>query len=125
MFMLLSFYYGSTATRFYPCSELYNVQFVAHGRYAIDTLADNSIELYEVLIKDLKYKIIETDILFTKDSIPVLCHEYNISQVAKNEKGISVNKNVDELQFSELRDLYFTKPETVNYLNGGGRISQL
>lgn len=118
--LVLSYYMGTTTDKFRPCSELYEVQYVAHARYAIDTLADNSIELYEVLVKDLKYKIIETDILFTKDSIPVLCHEYNIAQIAKNEKGISVNKNIDELQLSELKCLYFTKPETVIYFNGSG-----
>lgn len=123
--LVLSYYLGTKTDKFRPCSEFFNVQYVAHARYAIDTLADNSKELYEVLVKDLKYKIIETDILFTKDSIPVLCHEYNIAQIAKNDEGLSVNKNIDELQFSELSNLYFTKPESVIDLNGGWKCQRI
>lgn len=98
----------------YPCDEFYTVQYVAHGRYGIDSLADNSMELFDKLVRDLKYRIVEADIQFTKDSVPVLCHETNISIIAKNKKGEPIDANVKDLLLPELKTYRFSKPYKID-----------
>lgn len=84
----------------------YNRQFVAHGRYEIH-VPDNSLLLYQSVI-DMGFKIIECDVMFTKDLVPVLCHDDSIKDYTKYTIGHDVNKKISKLTYSSLCQYNFS-----------------
>lgn len=48
-------------------------QYIGHARHE-GPFQENSLELYHYLVEQLSYKIIEADVVFTVDQIPVLNH---------------------------------------------------
>lgn len=115
---ILGWFYMQSNSLF-PCREFFNVQYVAHGRYNIDSLADNSLELYRDIIEVKHYKIIETDILFTSDNIPVLSHDDDISLIAYDECGNKIDTYISNTPYSVLCKLYISKPYSENCLDIG------
>lgn len=100
-----------------PSSILQKKQFVAHARYFSAEHPNNSLSLYKKLVEDDLYQIIETDVLFTKDNIPVLSHETNIRDIAVDENGLPANIEIKNISYAELRKFNF---ETKS-LQGGGK----
>ena len=92
--------------RLAPNPLFYTRQFVGHGRYYIN-VPNNSLLLYEELIRK-GFKIIECDVMFTKDLVPVLCHDDNIASFAKDEQGRAVNKQISKLTYDELKRYNFS-----------------
>ena len=76
-------------------------QYVAHGRFESCEYPNNSLSLYDYLINE-GFKIVECDVMFTKDNVPVLCHDDNLLNFAKDDFGNSVNIKIDSIDFSEI-----------------------
>lgn len=89
-----------------PSPFFFNRQFVAHGRFLISGMPNNSIKLYKELICR-GYKILECDIMFTKDNVPVLCHDSNLKEFAKDNKGMPVDKEISKLTLNDIRQYNF------------------
>lgn len=102
MVLVFSFFLTYRASRIVPYSVFQETQFVGHARYYSDSLPNNSLALYKYLI-DEGYRVIECDVVFTKDDVPVLCHENNLKEIAKDEHGNAVEKEISELTWEELR----------------------
>lgn len=113
--MCFSFFYNYGSSQIVPYSVFQETQFVGHARYYSDSLPNNSLVLYNYLI-DEGYRVIECDVLFTKDNVPVLCHEMNLKEIAKDEHGNAVEIEIPELTFNELELYDFS-------ISGGGKIS--
>jgi len=90
---------------------LYNNQFVGHARYFSSESPENSLNIYKQLV-DFGYKIIECDVLFTKDSVPILSHEKNLYNLANDNMGVPVNKEIESMNFSEIEKLNFSIKDT-------------
>lgn len=54
-------------------SSLQKKQYIGHARHD-GPYMENSLALYHYLVEELKYDIIEADIVFTLDGVPVLNH---------------------------------------------------
>ena len=95
-------------------AQIYNNQFVGHARYFSNEHPENSIAIYKTLV-DLDYKIIECDVLFTQDSIPVLSHDENLYNLAHDSTGTRVNKKIQDITFAELQkyDFSISKSEPI------------
>lgn len=94
-----------------PNQVFYNVQFAAHGKYIDDSLSCNSLALFEKLVNKYGYKIIECDVNFTKDNIPVLCHDDYLKSHAKDIKGDSVDNYLHNLDYQEIVKFDFGKSQ--------------
>ena len=90
---------------------LYDTQFVGHARYYSLENPENSLNIYKQLV-DMGYKIIECDVLFTKDNIPVLSHEENLCNLAHDIMGAPVNKEIESITFSEIEKYNFSINDT-------------
>ena len=85
---------------------IFSKQFVAHGRYN-SINPNNSLILFRELLEK-GFRIIECDVMFTKDNVPVLCHDENIKEFAKDKSGNSVSKLISKLTYDELRKYNFS-----------------
>ena len=47
------------------------------------------------LAKQIGYNIVETDIKYTKDGIPVMLHDFTINRVARNADGSEISEPID------------------------------
>lgn len=90
-----------------PSDIFYKKQYVAHGRFESCECPNNSLSLYDYLIKE-GFKIVECDVMFTKDDVPILCHDDNLHNFAKDEFGNSVNRKIDSIDFSEINKYNFS-----------------
>lgn len=88
------------------CHELYKKQFVAHGIYDLP-YPHNSLKLYQAVL-DCGFRIIECDIMFTKDNVPILCHDQRVTEVAKTDDGHKADLKTNNLTYSELIKLNFS-----------------
>lgn len=86
--------------------EFYKQQYVAHGRFRIN-YPNNSILLFDNLLNN-GYRIIECDIMFTRDNIPVLCHDENIKEFAKYPNGMVADVVINKVNYSELIKFNFS-----------------
>lgn len=100
--------YKQCKSNIVPNKEFFKKQFVGHGRYEEGTLAHNSLGLYKYL-KARGFKIVECDIRFTRDNIPVLCHDENIKEYAIDEFGNGVNRNIHQMNYSEVQRYNFSR----------------
>lgn len=90
-----------------PANKLfYRRQFVAHGRYHLP-YPNNSLVLYEVLIEK-GFDIIECDVMFTKDNIPILCHDQTLKNVARDNQGNYVDLEIRKLDYSKIAQYNFS-----------------
>lgn len=96
---------------------LYKKQYIGHARYQAP-YPENSILLYRHLVRKIGYEIVECDIVFTKDGIPVLHHgvegifykksesfEININHIFKKELetySLCLNDNIKITTLEEL-----------------------
>ena len=83
----------------------YQRQFVAHGRYQLNE-PNNSFQLYNKLLKQ-GFRIIECDVMFTKDLVPVLCHDNNIRFFAEDKSGNPIDCCISKMTFRELTKYNF------------------
>ncbi len=91
-----------------PNPIIFKRQYIGHARHEGPFL-ENTLPLYEYLIEELHYDIVEADIVFTKDDIPVLNHSTTaILYEGKKEWKIDVrSKTLEELRhYSVLRERY-------------------
>lgn len=89
-------------------STLFDVQYVAHARYFNDSLKENSMPLFRFLVEDMKYRIVECDIVFTKDDVPVLMHSTKVNDLATINYSLRQNVEVDSLTYKELLKFDFS-----------------
>lgn len=89
-----------------PNHEFYKKQFVAHGRYKIAGTPNNSLCLFKELFES-GYRIVECDIMFTNDEVPVLCHDDSLKDWAKDNNGISIDKRISQLSLKSLLQYNF------------------
>ncbi len=54
-------------------ASLFEKQYIGHARHE-GPFPENSLELYRYLVEVLGYRIIEADIVFTEDNVPILNH---------------------------------------------------
>lgn len=94
-----------------PSEILYTEQYVAHGRFESLEFPNNSLPLFDYLIKE-GFKIVECDVMFTKDNVPILCHDDNLKNFAKDEYGNAVNRKIDSIEFSEVKKYNFSITDT-------------
>ena len=65
--------------------------------------------LFRFLVEDMKYRIVECDVVFTKDNVPVLMHNTKVSDLAIiNHKYIQNNVEVDDITYKELLNCDFS-----------------
>ena len=68
--------------------------FISNARF--DNFPPNTMIAYEeAIIRG--YHIINADIYFSKDNIPVVCHEKNLENISEKEKGEISSKTLEEL----------------------------
>ena len=72
---------------------------VNHRGYSV-TAPENTLPAF-VLSKEKGFKIIEVDLRYTKDGVPVLLHDGSVNRTSNGEG------NVDELTYEQLRTLDF------------------
>ena len=84
----------------------YRKQFVAHGKYHLP-YPNNSLVLYKELIEK-GFGIIECDVMFTKDSIPILCHDLSLSNVARDRQGKYVDIEISKQRYSKIEQYNFS-----------------
>lgn len=83
-------------------------QYIAHARHK-GPAPENTIALYNYLTKELDYKIIEGDVVFTADGVPVLNHGIIIDAfINGRKKTIDINS----IPYDELRS-YSLIPNSV------------
>lgn len=92
-----------------PNPIFYESKYVAHGQYLNDSLPPNSMSLFRHLVEDLKYKFIEVDVQFTLDTVPVLCHDWNICNIATDANGKPANIVVEQTTYCDLCKYNFAK----------------
>lgn len=69
------------------------VRSINHRGY--NTVApENTLPAYE-LSKEKGFHIVETDIAFTKDGVPVLLHDAEINRTARNDDGSELNRTIE------------------------------
>ena len=71
----------------YECRDI-NVKSIAH-RGASEIAPENTIPAFR-LAKELGFSCVETDIRFTKDNVPVLCHDAAINVLVNYENLLIV-----------------------------------
>lgn len=81
--------------------NLFKKQYIGHARHE-GPYAENSLSLYQYLVDTLHYDIIEADIVFTKDGVPVLNHGRK-TNFNTNTQEIVVD--IPEITFSNLKEL--------------------
>ena len=84
----------------------YKKQFVAHGRYHLP-YPNNSLVLYQKLIEK-GFGIVECDVMFTKDSIPILSHDQSLINVARDSQGYFVDREISKLGYSKILQYNFS-----------------
>ncbi len=91
---------------------LRETHFVAHGRNLTKDSPDNTIGLFKYAYKK-GYKIIECDVIFTKDLVPILSHEDSLHLLLPHAgKGDSLN--INKLNYDELCNFNLsTRQDTV------------
>lgn len=72
-------------------SGFFDAQYIAHARMV--GYPQNTMHLYEAALEK-GYKIVECDLEFTKDNIPVLLHDPTINNVARNPDGSTLSETV-------------------------------
>ncbi len=91
-------------------SENETFKSVNHKGY--NTLApENTLPAFE-LSAEKGYQYVETDISFTKDGVPVLLHNPNINNMARNPDGSELageNLEIDQITYEEALRYDFTK----------------
>lgn len=91
-------------------SSLQKKQYIGHARHD-GPYMENSLALYHYLVEELKYDIIEADIVFTLDGVPVLNHGVDKNFIIKGKE----NKiNIANHTFETLKT--FVGSATSNYL---------
>lgn len=73
-------------------------QYIAHALHK-GPAPNNSIRLYDYLVNVLDYKIIEGDVVFTSDGIPVLNHGFSLEAYKSNKKKIV---DISRITYNEL-----------------------
>lgn len=100
---------------------IFNKSYIAHARH-IGPAPENTIALYIYLINVLKYDIIEGDVVFTLDGIPVLNHG-TILSAYKNGEQIRVDISAityDELlNYSLLQNTYLPISTVEDFVSVG------
>ena len=81
-------------------------QYVAHGEYDLP-YPNNSLQLFQAVIK-LGFKIIECDVMFTKDNIPILCHDQRVTKLVKTDDGQKADLKICNTPYSEIKNLNFS-----------------
>lgn len=79
-------------------ANLARKQYIGHARHE-GPYPENSIDLYHYLVEELNYKIIEADVVFTLDGIPVLNHGTN---KVVHVKGQSQEVSINEMTYQDL-----------------------
>lgn len=105
-FYAISFFSYNTKECFVD-ERLYQNHFVAHGRTNSEPFPDNSLILFETLISK-GYEAVECDVFFTKDTVPVLCHESNIGIASKEHFDIEIS----EINYNELLQYSFSTQDS-------------
>ena len=72
-------------------SEKMNI--ICHRGYK--KMAPENSELAFRLAKQNGYNIVETDIKYTKDGVPVMLHDFTINRVARNADGSEITEPID------------------------------
>ncbi len=80
-------------------SQLFKKQYIAHARYRCQ-YPDNSLLLYQYVLDNYDYKIIETDVVFTFDGIPVLNHS---TEVLLYKNGVKETIDISKTTYDELK----------------------
>lgn len=75
-----------------PERDLPQKKYVGHARFLSDSLKNNSIALYDYLVKK-GIKVIETDIIFSKDNVPILSHDNELFPNFKIKENIACDRN--------------------------------
>lgn len=91
-----------------PNPILFKKQYIGHARHE-GPFRENTIPLYEYLIDELKYDIVEADIVFTKDNIPVLNHSIHALLYidgVKYDVDITTITHNELLRYSILQEKY-------------------
>lgn len=104
-----------------PYYALYNTQFVGHGNPQIDSLAENSLALYDYYIRK-NYNVIECDVLFTSDNVPILSH---CDSLYLNENINHTAVNINTVSYKQILVLANDSSKCKNILIGGGEITTL
>ena len=86
-------------------------QYIGHARHD-GPYPENSIDLYRYLVEKLNYKIIEADVVFTLDGIPVLNHG---TTKAVHAEGRSQEVNINEMTYQGL--LLLLEQDETGYLS--------
>jgi len=108
IFACILFVSCNNETERIPNFSFYETGYVAHARYQNDTLVENSLPLYKYL-SDVGYRIVECDVMFTKDNVPVLSHISNLKELARYPDGTVCNSDIKELTYDEISKLNFSR----------------
>lgn len=79
-------------------SELKDIMYVGHSSYKAE-YPSNSMLMYRYLVEDQHHKIVECDIQFTKDNVPVLSHwdnTYRLATINGVRKDFYISQNTLE-----------------------------
>lgn len=82
------------------CPIFFTKQYIGHARHE-GPYMENSIPLFEYLIDELKYDIVEADIVFTKDNVPVLNHS---TSAKLYKEGVQYDVDISAVTLVELLD---------------------
>lgn len=91
-------------------TTLFQKQYIGHARHT-GPYPENSLELYRYLVDVLGYRIVEADVVFTLDGVPVLNHGI---QKSLNDNGQKKVINVNEFSYENL--LHLIKQDKDGYL---------
>ena len=72
--------------------EIMKVHSINHRGYS-DTAPENTIPAFK-LSKTNGFDIVETDVLFTSDNVPVLLHDTTINRTARNADGTQLSNTI-------------------------------
>jgi len=96
-------------------------QYIAHARHK-GPAPENSIKLYDFLVNELRYRIIEGDVVFTSDGVPVLNHGVTLNAYKKGELEIvdisKITYNVLTV-YSLLPNIFFPISTVEDYVKFG------
>ena len=95
-----------TRTNFYTSNEQYFVNSVNHRGYY--TAPENTLSAYK-LSKEMGFSMVECDVTFTKDDVPVLLHDDTVDRTS-NGTG-----KIKDLTFDEVRSLDFGSWKSEKY----------
>ena len=104
--VLSLFFYRQTHR---PNPIIYSTHCIAHGQYINDSLPPNSMQLFRYLAEEKGYRFLELDVIFTSDDIPVLCHDWNISNIAVDKYGKPADVIVEQTTYKKLCSYNFAK----------------